>query len=148
MSENISELTEKVDYLISFFQRRLPADRARDQLVGEVAAKLEERAALDSGAAFADLFVEALQAIDRLRTEEAGPELNVSVADELLEVFARRGLTPIPTAGQVDPAVHEVVGTRLAEGDQPAGEIVAVEREGFTLAGRVLRPARVTVAAG
>ena len=50
-----------------------------------------------------------------------------------------------PDAGEeVDPAIHEVV--MRVDGDQPAGHIVDVYRAGYELAGKVIRPAQVTVA--
>ncbi len=106
-----------------------------------------ERDAVATGAAFRDLFAEALVAVDRLRSEQPDRDLNESVIDELLEVFARRGLQQVPNSGKLDPRLHEVIETVDPSDEHPAGHIVYVEREGFALGERLLRPARVVVAA-
>lgn len=146
MSE-LSAIEEKVQYLQDLFQRKLLEDRAKNQLIDAVQKSLAERDAVSSGEAFRDLFKEALLALDRLRSEQPSRELNESVVDELLEVFARRGLQAVPNEGQMDHRFHEVMETVAASDEHPAGHIVYVEREGFVLGGRLLRPARVVVAA-
>lgn len=63
---------------------------------------------------------------------------------QLLDTLGREGFSPIPTTGEkFDPAVHEAV-SGPGEGD---GELVvdAELRRGYTLNGRVLRPALVSV---
>lgn len=145
---DLSAVEEQVQYLQGLFQRKLMEDRAKNELIEALRKSLLERDALASGDAFRDLFREALVALDRLRSQQPDGELVESVHDELLDVFARRGLEAVPSDGQVDPSRHEVVGTVAASDELPPGEIVAVEREGFTLGGRLLRPARVVVAAG
>jgi molecular chaperone GrpE len=62
----------------------------------------------------------------------------------LIETLAADGFAPIPADGvPFDPAVHEAVAGPSEEGD---GELVVQElRRGYTLRGRVLRPALVTV---
>lgn len=144
---DLSVIEERLQYLQGLFQRKLLEDRAKNELVDALTKSLRERDALDSGAAFRDLFREALVALDRLREQAPDRELVESVHDELLDVFARRGLEPVATDGRADPGKHEVVGTIPATAELPAGRIVAVERDGFTLGGRLLRPARVVVAA-
>ncbi|MGD2051009.1 MAG: nucleotide exchange factor GrpE [Acidimicrobiia bacterium] len=62
----------------------------------------------------------------------------------LMETLAREGFAPIAADGvPFDPAVHEAVSGPSEEGD---GELVVQEmRRGYTLRGRVIRPALVTV---
>lgn len=145
---DLSALEEKVQYLQDLFQRKLLEDRAKNQLIESLQASLAERDAIASGAAFRDLFAEALVAVDRLRSEQPDRDLNESVIDELLEVFARRGLEQVPNSGKLDPRLHEVIETVDPSDEHPAGYIVYVKREGFVLGERLLRPARVVVAAG
>jgi len=52
----------------------------------------------------------------------------------------------IPTEGAFDPSLHEAAETRTST-DRSPGSIVAVLRPGYTWQGRILRPARVAVAA-
>lgn len=145
---DLAAVEEKVQYLQDLFQRKLLEDRAKNQLIDAVQKSLAERDAIASGDAFRDLFKEALLALDRLRSEQPDRELNESVIDELLEVFARRGLRQVPNEGHLDPRLHEVIETVPSSDEHPAGRIVYVEREGFVLGDRLLRPARVVVAAG
>jgi len=73
----------------------------------------------------------------------AGVQLTRSKLVQALELFDVR---PIPTTGKFDPARHEAGETR-ASADQPPGTILATVRAGYTWQGRILRPARVVVAA-
>lgn len=143
---DLDELVEKVDYLQSLFQRKLMEDRSKNQLIDALTSSLAERDAMAAGDAYRDLFMEALVALDRLRSEQPDTELIESVIDELLEVFARRGLRQVATDGEVDPRLHEVIETVPVSAEHPAGRIAYVEREGFVLGERLLRPARVVVA--
>lgn len=143
-----ARLAEQVGELRDLFRRRLLEDKTKNQLVQSVQASLEARDALDRGDVFRDVFLEILLAIDRLATETPSPQLAASVRDELLEVMARRGLQPVPELQTLDARVHEVVGTAEApdQRDGAAERILEVRRPGYTLAGRVLRPAQVVVA--
>ncbi len=67
-----------------------------------------------------------------------GVELAVK---ELQSVLQSEGLGEIPAGGVFDPALHEAVDTR--EGDDNI--ILKVIRKGYTLNGKVLRPAAVVV---
>ncbi len=67
-----------------------------------------------------------------------GVELAVK---ELNQVLSSEGLDEIPADGVFDPALHEAVDTR--EGDD--NMILEVVRKGYTLNGKVLRPAQVIV---
>jgi molecular chaperone GrpE len=62
---------------------------------------------------------------------------------QLMDVLAKEGLEIVPSAGEdFDPAVHEAVA-----GGGDGDLLVAQElRRGYTLKGRVLRPAMVVVA--
>ena len=87
----------------------------------------------------------ALEAAER--HEEAqlvdGVEL---VQKSLRAALAKEGLTEIETSGQFDPHVHEALLTQPAEGAEP-GSVVDVVQRGYRLGDRVVRPARVIVAA-
>ncbi|MGI6878973.1 nucleotide exchange factor GrpE [Microbacterium sp. gxy059] len=140
-----ADLAREVAELRSLFQRRLLDDRAKNQLIDQVQRDLAARRELDTGEAFAGLFREILLAVDRLRGEEASAALSASVADELIEILARRGLEPVADAGACDPDVHEVV--EVVDAGAEPGQIVRVRRPGYTLGARLLRPAQVVVRA-
>lgn len=65
---------------------------------------------------------------------------------ELLRSFEKNGIAKVDPKGQVfDPNFHEVMFEAPVPG-QPAGTIIEVIETGYTLHGRILRPARVGVA--
>lgn len=67
---------------------------------------------------------------------------------ELLKGLQRHGVEPIEAEGKLfDPNLHEVM-FEMPAGDKPAGTVLQVMEAGYTLKGRILRPARVGVASG
>ncbi len=67
---------------------------------------------------------------------------------ELLNVFEGHGIKPIKTDGQLfDHNLHEAV-SQEENPDVPKGTILGVQRGGFTIQGRLLRPAQVIVSTG
>jgi molecular chaperone GrpE len=64
------------------------------------------------------------------------------------ESFLRdQGVERIATVGQpFDPAQHEALSTVPATADTPANTIVSEVNAGYSLDGRLLRPAQVVVA--
>jgi len=101
------------------------------------------------------LAAELLPVLDSL---EMGLEAGGAGADALLDgqratvrllraALERTGVTEIDPAGQpFDPQLHEALSMQPAPGAEP-GSVVAVVQKGFQLNGRLLRPARVVVAA-
>jgi molecular chaperone GrpE len=82
-----------------------------------------------------------------VKTEE-GKNLHTGVEatrTALYAVLEREGVRPIPDAGTFDPAFHDCVARVQADGVEP-GTITEVLRRGYTLEGRILRPAQVKVA--
>lgn len=57
------------------------------------------------------------------------------------QVLAEEGLVEIPAEGDFDPNLHEAVEVRTGED----GKILEVVQRGYTLNGKVIRPARVVV---
>ncbi|MFB6172439.1 MAG: nucleotide exchange factor GrpE [Haloarculaceae archaeon] len=68
-----------------------------------------------------------------------------STLDQFDRILASENVERIePAAGDaVDPERHEVLTT--VEADQPAGSVVDLYRPGYEMAGRIIRPAQVTV---
>jgi molecular chaperone GrpE len=65
---------------------------------------------------------------------------------KLRAMLSRHGIECVDPAGQkFDPKFHEAV-QRVPPGDKAPGTVVAVFEKGYTLKGRLLRPARVQVA--
>ncbi len=78
--------------------------------------------------------------------EEAKLEEGVRLVHrELADALAREGLAEIETNGVFDPHVHEALLSQPS--DQDVGSVLEVVQKGYRLGDRVLRPARVVVAA-
>jgi molecular chaperone GrpE len=90
------------------------------------------------------------RALDAARQQaEKGPLVQgvALVQSQLLEIFGRFGVTPIDALGQpFDPNLHEGV-QQQPRTDVAPGTVVEVLEPGYRLHERVLRPARVVVAA-
>ncbi len=69
------------------------------------------------------------------------------VSQQFKATLEKQGVAAIPTSGQAfNPDLHEAVGQ--LPNDLPAGTIVQEQQRGYTLHGRLLRPARVLLSAG
>ncbi|HVD49694.1 MAG TPA: nucleotide exchange factor GrpE [Gaiellaceae bacterium] len=78
--------------------------------------------------------------------EEAKLEEGVRLVHrELDDALAREGLAEIETDGQFDPHVHEALLSQPSSEEE--GTVIEVVQKGYKLGDRVLRPARVVVAA-
>jgi len=64
----------------------------------------------------------------------------------LNKAFERAGIALIDPAGQLfNPDFHEAMATE-STAEHPPGTVIAVVQKGYTLNGRLLRPARVVIA--
>ena len=61
------------------------------------------------------------------------------------DLLAKEGLAEIETEGRFDPHVHEALLSQPSE--QEEGSVIEVVQKGYRLGDKVLRPARVVVAA-
>ena len=69
------------------------------------------------------------------------------VAEQLYKALAKVGATPVQTTEMLfTPEQHEALGE--IPSTEPAGHVAIQLRKGWTLAGRLLRPAQVMVSAG
>ena len=70
------------------------------------------------------------------------------VQDQLRNALSSHGLKEINPVGQVfDPNQHESISSQPSK-DVPEGSVLQVVRTGYTLNGRLLRPASVIVSSG
>jgi molecular chaperone GrpE len=76
------------------------------------------------------------------RSVEEGVRL---VHQELQDALKREGLAEIETNGRFDPHVHEALLSQPSEAEE--GSVLEVVQKGYKLGDRVVRPARVVVAA-
>jgi molecular chaperone GrpE len=78
--------------------------------------------------------------------EEATLEEGVRLVHRsLASVLERQGVKTIDTAGKFDPHVHEALLSQPSEAEE--GSVIDVVQKGYTLGDRVVRPARVVIAA-
>ena len=84
------------------------------------------------------------------RTAEGGAVLvGMSMVQKQLENFlVESGLQPIEATGQkFDPNLHEALGEEPSN-DVPEGQVIRVQRKGYKLKDRLIRPASVFVSKG
>jgi molecular chaperone GrpE len=79
---------------------------------------------------------------DALKQLEEGVQL---VQRHLFDVLTREGLVSIEADGKFDPHEHEALLAQPSEAEE--GTVIEVIQKGYRLGDRVLRPARVVVAA-
>jgi molecular chaperone GrpE len=78
--------------------------------------------------------------------QEAALEDGVRLVHRALEsVLQRQGIKEIDAGGMFDPHVHEALLSQPS--DAAEGSVIDVVQKGYTLGDRVVRPARVVVAA-
>jgi molecular chaperone GrpE len=78
--------------------------------------------------------------------EEAALEEGVKLVHRSFgDLLRREGLVEIETDGRFDPHVHEALLSQPSEAEE--GSVTEVVQKGYKLGDRVLRPARVVVAA-
>ena len=78
--------------------------------------------------------------------EEAKLEDGVRLVHRALsDLLAKEGLVEVETNGKFDPHVHEALLSQPS--DEEEGSVIEVLQKGYRLGDRVLRPARVVVAA-
>lgn len=102
--------------------------------------------------AIADNFGRALNACPTELRDAADPQVKAVIDGveaterQLLTMLEQHGVKPIDTAGaKFDPNLHQAIAEVPGEGKAP-GVIVHVIQPGYTIGGRLLRPAMVTVA--
>jgi molecular chaperone GrpE len=107
------------------------AERANERLVKELIPILD-----DLGRA-----LEAAADHEEAKLEEGVRLVQRSLAD----LLTKQGLAEIDTDGKFDPHVHEALLTQPSDAEE--GSVIEVVQKGYKLGDKVLRPARVVVAA-
>lgn len=137
--ETIEELESKLKRARADFQNYKKRAKERE-------TQLKERATEDLVERLLDVRDNLARAVEQEGDEadiRDGVEATLASLDRILHDENVEAIEP--TVGdEVDPDVHEVV-TRV-DAVQPPGHIVDVYRPGYKLAGKVIRPAQVTVA--
>lgn len=113
---------------------------ARKYAVGEFAREL---------LSVQDNFERAWDAIEKMNNVDAAVKNTLAgikmVSDQLAGCFKKAQIEKVKTIGEkLNPDLHQAMIE--VESDQPAGTIVQEMQPGYTIAGRLLRPALVGVA--
>ena len=139
------ELSAELERLEDRYKRAL-ADL--DNYRKRSSRELERRVAEARESVIRD-WLEAVDSVERaMRMEPHGPcaEGLRAVLDQMDAVLLREGVERIGAAGdRFDPERHEAVAVQPSA-EVPDRTILAVERSGFALGDRVIRPAQVVVA--
>jgi molecular chaperone GrpE len=140
-----NELNAELERLEDRYKRAL-ADL--DNYRKRSSRELERRVAEAKESVIRD-WLEAVDSVERaMRMEPDGrcAEGLRAVLDQMEAVLVREGTQRIGAAGdRFDPERHEAVAVQPST-DVPDRTILAVERSGFALGDRVIRPAQVVVA--
>ncbi|HKC21532.1 MAG TPA: nucleotide exchange factor GrpE [Gaiellaceae bacterium] len=107
------------------------AERANERLVKELIPILDDLARA----------LEAASQHEEARLEEGVRLVHRSLAD----VLRKEGLAEIDTNGKFDPHVHEALLSQPSDAEE--GSVIEVVQKGYKLGDKVMRPARVVVAA-
>ncbi len=89
--------------------------------------------------------------IDMLKPDEDSKMKNVvtgldMVKKQFIDALSKHGLTPVDSVGkEFNPNFHEAIAQEYAEGLKP-NHIIKEFQKGYTLNGRLVRPAKVVVA--
>ena len=132
----------------TFTAAKAELDATRTRLERDLARKVELK--------FADLVSDLLESADDLdraiehgRTIRAAASVIEGVAlarERFRAALSKAGLEPIEPVGEAyDPNVAEAVGTVPVSDQKAHDTVVKLERVGYKLGGRVVRPARVLV---
>lgn len=140
--QECADITEKSQRLAAEFQNsRRRQERQLAEEMERVSAHMIKRLLPivdDFELAFANM-----PALDE--TQQAWAEGFRQIQRKLRGVLEEEGLTPITTEGAFDPTLHEAIASAPSD-EVESGHIIETLRSGYTLKGRVLRPALVRVA--
>jgi molecular chaperone GrpE len=120
------------------FRKRLTRER-------EEAVKFANQTLLEDLLPVIDNFELGLKASENAQ-DAKGILMGLQMVKSQLDRFlAEHDVTEVPASGLFDPHQHEAVGTETSD-TLPDGTIVSVQRKGYRLKQRLLRPATVIVA--
>jgi molecular chaperone GrpE len=132
------------------------ADRANERLVKELIPILDDLGrALEAASEHEEAAKRPVRGsgpVEGVRGNREVPPTGDAVVDgvrlvhrALADLLAKQGLTEIETEGKFDPHVHEALLSQPSEAEE--GSVIEVVQKGYRLGDKVLRPARVVIAA-
>jgi molecular chaperone GrpE len=140
------ELSETQD---RYLRTVAEVDNVRKRMRTEADVRVwdELRAAVAGLLPVLDNFQRALQAMEQTDNRDALVEGVRLTQKQLQDALAKIGVEPISAQGQpFNPDLHEAIMQTPASDEHPANTVVEEIQPGYTLRGKVLRPALVRVA--
>lgn len=144
--ETINKTYEEVVALKDLFLRRLMDDKVKTAAMAQLKEQNELLQKRLDEKTLSGFVKEILLICDRIESQESVDEMTASVAEEILELLARREIYQMEQTVLFDPRYHNAVGTIPAGDEYPDKSIVRVVRNGYLLREQVFRPADVIVA--
>lgn len=144
LAAELEDREERIDEITSRLKRERADFKNYKKRVEEREDEIRERATENLVERLLDVrdnLVRALSQDDDVDVRD-GVEATLSTFDRVLKDENVEAIEPAPGEA-VDPERHEVV--MRVDGDQPHDHIEEVYRPGYELAGKILRPAQVTV---
>lgn len=142
--EEIKQLEERVNDLDAQLKRAVADYHNLEKRVTEGRSELTNWGTNELVKKLLPVLDHLERAIDGVSEEEkqSGWVKGVEIAvKEFKQVLQSEGLEEIVAEGDFNPALHEAVDTREGEN----GKILEVVQKGFTLNGKIVRPAKVVV---
>lgn len=141
---------EEVDYKAKYFYIAAEMDNYRKRMEREKENLLKygNERVLNDLLQVVDNFE---RTVDMLKNDQDAKVKNIvtglnMVTKQFLDALTKHGLTPVDSIGKdFDPNFHEAMAQEYAEGKKP-NEIIKEFQKGYTLNGRLIRPAKVVVA--
>lgn len=141
---------EEVDYKAKYFYIAAEMDNYRKRMEREKEnlVKYGNERVLSDLLQVVDNFE---RTIDMLKPDQDPKMKNVvigldMVSKQFIDALSKHGLTPVASVGKdFDPNFHEAMAQEYQEGARP-NEIIKEFQKGYTLNGRLIRPAKVVVA--
>lgn len=147
LQKELDECRAKADEYLAGWKRALADYQNREK---EIAARFEELVRFGSSEAIRAV----LPVLDNMRAavEHVSDDQKTSewargiglVVKQFEDTLRGLGVEEIVADGAFDPSRHDVVGDEAVEGGVP-GTIVKTTERGYTLHGKILRPAKVIV---
>jgi molecular chaperone GrpE len=133
------------------------AERANERLVKELIPILDDLGrALEAASEHEEAAKRPVRGsgpVEGVRGDPEVPPTGDDVVDgvrlvqrSLADLLQKQGLTEIETDGKFDPHVHEALLSQPSDAEE--GSVIEVVQKGYRLGDKVLRPARVVIAAG
>lgn len=146
-NERLNDIYTELQALKDLFLRRLVDDKVKASAMDQLSNNNERLIQIINDMHFQSIIKELFLVCDRIEAKRDADDFILSIRDELLEVFSRRGIHPIKEVQAFNPTMHNVVRTIPASEGVQSGSIVVVQRTGYYLGDKVLRPTEVVIAA-